>query len=82
MARTISQTGIHLSNETKDIISQYLQYGNLAERITLALGDNFTQKQLHLVYNSLCHCLEDNKMFIPSVSSTSNNVKTTAQVID
>jgi len=63
----------HLSTSKNSVIERWrpqistiLSQGTLADRILIALDDDFSEKSIKHVYARLSECLEKNKMFIPN----------------
>lgn len=55
----------HLQEQEYDMIHLILEHGNLAQRISQAVGTTVQQDALFKVYQSLMDCLKRNVMFLP-----------------
>ncbi|MGZ5281751.1 MAG: carboxylate-amine ligase [Bacteroidia bacterium] len=57
-------TGEH--ERWKKTLEFIIDSGTLSTRIMVALDSDLSAKNLHAVYNQLCECLDENKMFSPN----------------
>ena len=59
----LSESANYIPSVYQPVLEYILSYGNLSERMQKVLSNNLTKLELFKLYNHLCSCLNENRLF-------------------